>query len=202
METPAFIRRSIKTMHWGGFLGPGRCILPCSYPSQLPEVPALFLSKPGLPVSGDALWIGHSSTSFHQTHGRSGRTPPITRGSTASVFRRLALTPARSSTASATPRVLLEGASLFRTPSQCSQVRPHSLSGFHIRGNECSDPHQSGQQHVSDHLLKVRWVLSQSHITAQDFLSLNGILSSVADFVQLGRLFLRPLQHNLSARWK
>ena len=134
-----------QTHAMGGFLGPGRCILPCSYPSQLPEVPALLLSRPGLPVSGDALWIGHGSTSFHQTHGRSERTPPITRGSTASVFRRLALTPARSSTASATPRVLLEGAPLFRTPSQCSQVRPHSLSGFHIRGNEFSDPHQSGQ---------------------------------------------------------
>jgi len=57
-------------------------------------------------------------------------------------------------------------------------------------------------QRVSDLLLKVKWVLSQSHITAQDFLSLNGTLSSVADFVQLGRLFLRPLQHYLSACWK
>jgi hypothetical protein len=57
-------------------------------------------------------------------------------------------------------------------------------------------------QRISDLLMKVNWVLSQSHITAQEFLSLNGILSSVADFVQLGRLFLRPLQHYLSACWK
>ncbi|KAH3792229.1 hypothetical protein DPMN_145720 [Dreissena polymorpha] len=57
-------------------------------------------------------------------------------------------------------------------------------------------------QRISDLLVKVNWVLSQSHITAQEFLSLNGILSSVADFVQLGRLFLRPLQHYLSACWK
>ncbi|KAH3776518.1 hypothetical protein DPMN_177946 [Dreissena polymorpha] len=53
-----------QTHALGGFLAPGRCILPCSYPSQLPEVPALLLSRPGLPVSCDALWIVHSSTSF------------------------------------------------------------------------------------------------------------------------------------------
>ncbi|KAH3887455.1 hypothetical protein DPMN_011472 [Dreissena polymorpha] len=32
-----------QTHAMGGFLGPGRCILPCAYPSQLPEVPALLL---------------------------------------------------------------------------------------------------------------------------------------------------------------
>ncbi|KAH3833795.1 hypothetical protein DPMN_107111 [Dreissena polymorpha] len=58
------------------------------------------------------------------------------------------------------------------------------------------------RQRISDLLVKVNWVLSQSHITAQKFLSVNGILSSVADFVQLGRLFLRPLQHYLSDCWK
>ncbi|KAH3720629.1 hypothetical protein DPMN_063531 [Dreissena polymorpha] len=58
------------------------------------------------------------------------------------------------------------------------------------------------RQRISDLLQKVNWVLSQSHITAQEFLSLNCILSSVADFVQLGRLFLRPFQHYLSACWK
>ena len=56
-------------------------------------------------------------------------------------------------------------------------------------------------QRVSDLIAKVKWVLTQSHITAQDFLSLNGILSSVADFVLLGWLFLRPLQHYLSSLW-
>ena len=57
------------------------------------------------------------------------------------------------------------------------------------------------RQRVSDLIARVKWVLNQSHITAQDFLSLNGILSSVADFVLLGRLFLRPLQHYLSSLW-
>ena len=57
------------------------------------------------------------------------------------------------------------------------------------------------RQRVSDLIAWVKWVLTQSHITAQDFLSLNGSLSSVADFVLLGRLFLRPLQHYLSSLW-
>ena len=56
-------------------------------------------------------------------------------------------------------------------------------------------------QRVSDLIARVKWVLTQSHITAQDFLSLNGILSSVANFVLLGRLFLRPLQRYLSFLW-
>ena len=57
------------------------------------------------------------------------------------------------------------------------------------------------RQRVSDLIALVKWVLTQSHITAQDFLSLNGILSSVADFVLLGWLFLCPLQHYLSSLW-
>ena len=48
------------------------------------------------------------------------------------------------------------------------------------------------RQQVSDLIARVKWVLTQSHITAQD---------SVANFVLLGRLFLRPLQHYLSSLW-
>ncbi|KAH3737511.1 hypothetical protein DPMN_044104 [Dreissena polymorpha] len=115
METPTVIRRSIKPMHWG---------VPWTWKMHS----SMFLSIPTTGSTcaspfearstscGRHLWIGHSSTSFHQTHGRSGRTPLNTQGSTASVFRQLAFTPARSSTASATHRVLLEGAPLFRTP--------------------------------------------------------------------------------------
>ena len=33
----------------GSISGPGRCLLPCPYPPQLQEVPALCFSRPGLP---------------------------------------------------------------------------------------------------------------------------------------------------------
>ena len=58
------------------------------------------------------------------------------------------------------------------------------------------------RQRITDLLTRVRWVISQPFLTAQQFQSLNGILSSVSDFVVLGRLHLRPLQIYLSDRWK
>ena len=113
----------------------------------------------------------------------------------------MAPSPALSSTTPSEPRVCLEGTSLLRTPSQCKQVRPHSFPRFYFHGNEFSDPPQPGQGLAPTSVRPHCKGLTQSHITAQDFLSLNGILSSVADFVLLGRLFLHPLQHYLSSLW-
>ncbi|KAH3891079.1 hypothetical protein DPMN_015168 [Dreissena polymorpha] len=152
METFSFIRISIKHPALGGVFGSGRCVLPCSYTSQLPEVPSICLSWPSLPVLGHAIWVGDRPTSFYQTNGCSRSSLLSTRDCSSSVFRRLALTPARSSFTSYQPRILLEGTPLFRTPSQCRKIRPHSFSGLHFRGNEFLDTHQSGQSVMSTYI--------------------------------------------------
>ncbi|KAH3877746.1 hypothetical protein DPMN_001624 [Dreissena polymorpha] len=117
-----------QTPALGGVLGLGRCILPCSYTSQLPEVLAIRLSRPDLPVPSDAIWVGNGFTSLYQTNG-CGRSTPVRAGYPSSpIFGRLAVTPARLSFASASPRILLEGTPILRTPSKCGQVRSHSFS--------------------------------------------------------------------------
>ncbi|KAH3782046.1 hypothetical protein DPMN_159957 [Dreissena polymorpha] len=83
---------------------------------------------------------------------------------------------------------------ILQSPFPCSKEKRLLETSHRLK----SVQHVSSQTFFQDgdsYLLRrsIRWVLSQSHITAQDFLSLNCILSSVADFVQLGRLFLRPL---------
>ena len=145
METPAFIRRSIKPMHWGVSLDLEDAFFHVPIHPNYRKYLRFFFRGQVYQFRAMPFGLATAPQVFTKLMAAEWRTPPNTRDSTASVFRRLALTPARSSTASAEPRVLLEGAPLFRTPSQCSQVRPHSLSGFHIRGNEFSDPHQSGQ---------------------------------------------------------
>ena len=141
-----------QTPALGGVFGSGRCLLPCSYTSQLPKVLAIRLSRPSLPVPVYAFRVGDSPTSFYQTNVGSRITPQSSRDYSSSVFRRLALTPARSSIASVQPRILLEGAPLVRAPSQCRQIRPHSFTGLYVCGNEFLDPHQSGQSVYSTYI--------------------------------------------------
>ncbi|KAH3696391.1 hypothetical protein DPMN_083856 [Dreissena polymorpha] len=113
----------------------GRCVPPCSYTSKLPEVPALRLLRPGLPVPSDAIWVGNGSTSLYQAYCRSRSKSPSSWNSSSSIFRRLAFTPAQLSIASEPPRILLEGTPILRAPSECRQIRPHSFSSIHFREN-------------------------------------------------------------------
>ena len=48
----------------------------------------------------------------------------------------------------------------------------------------------------------VRHVLAQTQLRARSFLSLIGVLSAAANYVQLGRLHLRPIQFYLHSLWK
>ena len=204
METLAFIRNSTRPMHWRVSLDledalfhvpihPNfRKYLRFAFQGQVYQ----FWAMPfGLAISQRVFTKLMAAVGAHlRVHG-----VLLT-----SVLRQLAPSPARSSTTPSEPRVCLEGTPLLRTLSQCIQVRPHPSQDFTFVGmnflthlNRVRVLHQR----VSDLIAWVKWVLTQSHITAQDFLSLNGILSSVANFVLLGQLFLRTLQHYLSSLW-
>ncbi|KAH3747409.1 hypothetical protein DPMN_181835 [Dreissena polymorpha] len=197
METPSFIRNSIKPLHWWGVLGPGRCVLPCSYTPQLPVLPLFCISRPGIPHPSDANWVGNSPSSLYQAYGYSRSTSLCSLYSASSVLQQLVVTPARSSVASATSGIFLEGTPIIRASLNADKSDLIPSQDFTFVGMNFLTYINKVRvsQHISDLLVKVIWVLSQCHITAQEFLSLNGILSPVADFVQLGRLFLRPPQH-------
>jgi len=136
----------------GDVLGLGRGILPCSYTSQFPEVLAIRLSRPGLPIPSNAIRIGNGSTSLYQADGCGRSTTPSAGYPATPIVRRLVVTPAQSSIAFTSPRILLERTPILRTPSKCGQVRSHSFSRFHIRGNEFFDSRQSGQSITSTYI--------------------------------------------------
>ena len=174
METPAFIRNSIRPMHWGVSLDLEDAFFHVPIHPNFSKYLRFAFQGQFYQFWGHALWFGHSPLSFYQAHGGSLCTSQGSRSTSTSVLRRLAHSPARSSTTPSEPRVCLEGTSILRTPSQCKQVRPHSFPRFYFRGNEFSDPPQPvrvSRQRVPDLIARVKWVLTQSYITAQDFLS-------------------------------
>ena len=55
---------------------------------------------------------------------------------------------------------------------------------------------------VDSLILTIKTILSQTQVSARTSLSLLGKLSAAADFVLLGRLYLRPLQMCLLSVWR
>lgn len=129
----------------GSVARPHGCILSCSNPSQMQEVPPFFTQRGSLPISSSSVWHRYGPQSFHQTHGCNRRLSPPPRFHSSSVLRRLAASPAQSSEPTAGPGVRLEETSFLGTTSQCGEIRVNSFPGFHFRGNEFFDKSRQSQ---------------------------------------------------------
>lgn len=128
----------------GSFSGFDRRLFSCRNPSLFSEIPSVLLRPRGFPISGTPIWPVHCATGLHQADA-SGWSPSAPwRFSSTPVLRRLAPSPARSSSTHFGPHSQLARPSGPWPPSQCGQVRLDSLPEFCLRGNEFSDgPRQS-----------------------------------------------------------
>ena len=134
-----------QTYALGCVSGPGRCLLSCPHPHQLPEVPTVRISRPGVPVPGHAFWIGHSTSCVHEAHGCGRCTSPSTGCTTPSVFRRLVATPAEPRSTAVQPTIRMERAPIIRAASQREEIGTSSDSRLYVCGNEFSHPDKQSQ---------------------------------------------------------
>ena len=115
-----------------------RRILSRTNTPQLPEVLAFLPKQSSLSIPGASFWPLYSASSIYKTHGRSRSLSSSERFCSPSVLRRLAPTSEGPRQSSIRSCLELERLISPGSPSQPSEVGPHSLTGFHLRRHEFS----------------------------------------------------------------
>ena len=123
----------------GSIIGSLGCVLSCTNPPQLQEVPPVLPQPGGLPIPGSPLRPSHRSKSFHQTHGSSGSLSQAPGFDPPSVLRRLAASSAQLSNVTTGSGVRLVETPIPGPSSKREEIRPRSFTGLHLRRDEFSD---------------------------------------------------------------
>ena len=123
----------------GRILGSNGCLLSCPDTSKFKEAATVLPRKQSVPISGSSVWVKNRAPHLYKNNAGSSSVSSKRRLSSPTVLRRLALTPNHSSSTSDRSVTLFADCVRSRSDSQSEEVRPHSLSELHVRGNEFSD---------------------------------------------------------------
>ena len=101
---------------------PQGCILSCSSPSEVQEIPSILHTGEAFPISRNAVWIGDSAKDIHQTNVRCGKLPEVTSDTDLHVFGRLADQESGQTSTKTTDFASLGGDSRARSVSELDKV--------------------------------------------------------------------------------
>ena len=185
---------------------PQGCILSCSSPSEVQEIPSILHTGEAFPISRNAVWIGDSAKDIHQTNVRCGKLPEVTSDTDLHVFGRLADQESGQTSTKTTDFASLGGDSRARSVSELDKVlswnqhRPFStLVQFFPSRMELFI-----QQWTDIASCKKRCRICRLRIRSRlkTFLQLLGLMASFIDLTPFSRLHMRPIQFYVLSWWK
>ena len=132
-----------------GFSGLVGCLFPCPHSPQISEIPSFLLQRSGIPVPSLAFRSRFCPSGLYQTHGSCRSFSAPSRHSSPSVLRRLAPSSGRLLAPFARSSLFLGQDPFFRSSPEPRKIRPDSISGLHVCGNEFPYKQKSGSASTS-----------------------------------------------------
>ena len=189
----------------GIFVRSDGCLFACPYSSNVSQISLLHSKQQDISIQSSPIRVVNQSFCIHSTNDGNSFTSTHQSYFPLSLSRRLAVKEPKSSSSVTTQTINHPPDLSFRPYNKSGQIRSNSITGlcFHRDGishpTKCSE---SSERQSSSITSVDKFFPSTKTVTARQFLSLLGKLNAAADYVELGRLHLRPLQMSLLAQWR